>query len=199
MTIAALATLPPSPPSLAQAFELRQLALLQAYGGLAVATAEDLQQAPACAALRPHTCPQLRRSKLRKRILLMETLPQLRPAPCCHSTTSTCRRSWAIRSLHCRTCPFLRAAVRGALVHALERLRAERAAGAATGTGSSRALGALHTGPRMLLARTATRATAFQRGEWLPLLQSTRRMRTPARDCLAQPPDEPSMHSSSTG
>ena len=126
----------------------------------------------------PYTCPQLRRSKLRKRILLMET----------RTSQSAAAQAGALLSLdnvdlqeelgHPSPTlqdvpPLLRAAVRGALVQALE-----RAAGAATGTGSSRALGALHTGPRMLLARTATRATAFQRGEWLPLLQSTRRMRT---------------------
>ncbi|CAE7416640.1 unnamed protein product, partial [Symbiodinium pilosum] len=172
MTVAALATLPPHPLSLAQAIELSMdsegylsAAAQAALFHLAVATAE-------CKTFQAAEAHPLMETQAR------HPLPTLQDVP-----------------------PILQAAVRGALVQALERLRAERSEGAATGTGSSRAWKLFILAPRMLLARTALqgpqgraellgRATAFQRGEWLQLLQSARRACDPARDAPALPPDE---------
>ena len=231
MTVAALATLPP-PLSLAQAMELNmdsegylsaaaQAALLQAYGGLAVATAaqtlaEDMQHAPACAASRPRRSRRARRGRARAHNReRVQDVPSCRSAsadgdpgvPVCPTPAAAAQAdAWlSLDNVDLQeelrhpvptlqdVPPFLRAAVRGALVQALERLRAERSEGAATGTGSSRAWKLFILVPRMLLARTALRgpqgraellgrATAFQRGEWLQLLQSARRVYDPARD-----------------
>ena len=206
-----------------------QAALLQAYGGLAVATAaqtlaEDMQHAPACAASRPRRSRRARRGRgrahNRERV---QDVPSCRSAsadgdpgvPVCPTPAAAAQAdAWLslddvdlqeelrhpVPTLQ-DVPPFLRAAVRGALVQALERLRAERSEGAATGTRSSRAWKLFILAPRMLLARTALRgpqgraellgrATAFQRGEWLQLLQSARRVCDPARDAPALPPDE---------
>ena len=98
--------------------------------------------------------------------------------------------------------PFLRAAVRGALVQALERLRAERSEGAATGTRQFEGLETLHTGAADAAgAHGATRPAGPSRtlgderphssaASGLQLLQSARPVCDPARDAPALPPDE---------
>ena len=81
------------------------------------------------------------------------------------------------------------------------RLRAAHAAGHCTGPGASRAWKLFLLTPRMLLARTEQRgshgraellgrAAAFQRGDWIQLLQSARRVSRPAHDTPTLPPDE---------
>ena len=92
--------------------------------------------------------------------------------------------------------PFMRAAVRGALVTALSRLRSDYAtATAGDYAATSRAWNLFLLSPRMLLARPAhqgadgraellERATAFDRGDWLQLLEAARAHR---RQAVARP------------
>ena len=79
--------------------------------------------------------------------------------------------------------PFMRAAVRGALVQALRQMRHEHARAGAESEGAARAWKLFLLAPRMLLARTNQhgsqgraellgRAAAFQRGDWLQLLRA---------------------------
>ena len=81
--------------------------------------------------------------------------------------------------------PFLRAAVRGALVKALAHLHAALVAGQGNSAGAGRAWKLFLLAPRMLLARPEhqgaqgralllARAQAFQRGEWSQLLAAAR-------------------------
>ncbi|OLP88553.1 hypothetical protein AK812_SmicGene30090 [Symbiodinium microadriaticum] len=81
--------------------------------------------------------------------------------------------------------PFLRAAVRGALVKALAHLHAALVAGQGNSAGAGRAWKLFLLAPRMLLARSEhqgaqgralllARAQAFQRGEWSQLLAAAR-------------------------
>ena len=96
--------------------------------------------------------------------------------------------------------PFMRAAVREALVQALRRLRrALTEPGSAEGVDAARAWKLFLLAPRMLLTRTDQhgsqgraellgRASAFQRGDWLQLLQAARRACRPAQDA---PPTDP--------
>ena len=94
----------------------------------------------------------------------------------------------------------MRAAVREAPVQALRRLRrALTEPGLAEGVDAARAWKLFLLAPRMLLTRTDQhgsqgraellgRASAFQRGDWLQLLQAARRACRPAQDA---PPTDP--------
>ena len=201
-----------------------QVALLQTYGGVAVDSAaqtlaEDMQ--------RDAACPRSKRSRRGCRARRTRDDPRPRPGATDiasddeHHSVPVCPDSAAAAGADTWRAlddvdlaaemrrpvptlqdvpPFVRAAVRDALVQALRRLRrALTEPGSAEGVDAARAWKLFLLAPRVLLTRTDQhgsqgraellgRASAFQRGDWLQLLQAARRACRPAQDA---PPTDP--------
>ena len=193
-----------------------QVALLQTYGGVAVASAaqtlaEDMQ--------RDAACPRSRRSRRGRRARRTRDDPRPRPGAtdiasddehhsvpvCPDSAAAAGADTWralddvdlAAEMRHPIPTlqdvpPFMRAAVREALVQAFRRLRrALTEPGSREGVDAARAWKLFLLASRMLLTRTDQhgwqgraellgRASAFQRGDWLQLLQAAGRACRPA-------------------